>query len=86
MSNFAILRGLVAFVDNSDGKGADGLARALLGHPEIGERLSFVSFEMLRDVLNDKGPGIRAAAMTTADALTAGLMEQLTGKAKGRTP
>lgn len=86
MSNFSILRGIVAYVDNVDGKGADVFARALLGHPEIGERLSFISFETMRDVLNEQAPGIRAAALTAADAITEGLMSKLTGKSKGVHP
>ena len=87
MSALSYLRAAISFIDNVDGKGADVFARALLADPMTADRLpSFITFEMLRDVLEEEGPALRAIAAGQPTEMADNFLKSLGIPMQGANP
>ena len=52
MNALAIMRGIVAYIDNPDGKGAAVFARAILADPDAAASVPcFITFKLLAEIL-----------------------------------
>jgi hypothetical protein len=85
MSNLSILRGVIAFIDNVDGKGAEVFAAAILADPRAADQLpDFVTPELLSEVLEEDGPRLRAIAENQPTEITGALLGTLVNPSKGK--
>lgn len=87
MSNLSILRGVIAFIDNVDGKGAETFAAAILADPRAADELpGFVTLDLLAEVLEEKGPQLRVIAENQPTEITGNLLRILANPGKGANP
>lgn len=78
MSNLSIMRGVIAYIDNVDGKGATAFAEAILADPRAAERLpSFIDVGLLAEVLEEEAPALRAIAANQPTEITEKLLRVL---------
>jgi hypothetical protein len=78
MSTLSLLRGMLAFIDNVDGKGAEAYATAILADPNASQHIpGFVTVEMIAAVLESQGPALRRIAENDPDALGQRLFARL---------
>ena len=87
MSNLSILRGVIAFIDDVDGKGADTYAAALMADPRFADQMpGVVTAELLAEVLEEHGAALRAIAETQPTEITGNLLKVLAKPKKGPAP